>query len=138
MVLNTQVDRALHKRNMTLENSRKLIIATAAALFLLTGCDRVVNFNPHPRVTYTIKGNRNSELYPLDVKRNGEDVRIELKKPALIPKIFLLDASGRRIAFDYKMTGSTLIVPGKFDHLQLLEDGSEPIDIYAAKNSIYP
>ncbi len=106
------------------------MLAILTTLFL-TACDKVVNFNPPSNITFTIKGDRASELYPVSVKSEGEDVRIELKKPAPELKISSLDASGRRMAFNFEVTGSAVILPGKFDHIELRGDGGATVDIFA-------
>jgi hypothetical protein len=123
----TQGCRAVDRRENALNHIKRLSILAAAALLLLAACDNAVN--PNKRVPYLIKGDPHSVLYPLDVKRDSEDVRIELKESAPVPEVFSVDASGRAVAFNFTVEGNTLIVPGKFDHLRLRYKGAEAIDI---------
>lgn len=114
-----------------MNNFNKLIIPAAAALLLLAACDRAVNVNK--RVPYAIEGDPHSVLYPLEVKRDSEDVRIQLKQFAPVPEVFSVDPSGRTVAFNFTVAGNTLIVPGKFDHLRLRHEGAQAIDIISVE-----
>lgn len=112
---------------MALNNFNRLIILAAAALPLLAACDQAVMVSNEP--PYIIKGDRHSALYPLLVKRDGEDVRIELNLAAPVPEIFSIDAAGHAIAFNFTKAGNEFIVPGKFEHLRLLHAGAATVDI---------
>ena len=72
-----------------------------------------------------------SALYPLVVKREGEDVHIELNQSAPVPEISSIDAMGHAMAFNFTQAGNTLTVPGKFDHLRLRHAGAAVIDIFS-------
>jgi len=114
-----------------LNRLNKWAILLAVVSMLLSGCDNAVR--PNARTNYTISGDRQSMLYPLDVKTDGEDVRIQLKDKAPAPEIFSLDESGHAETFNFRSEGSTLIVPGKFDHLQLRHPGAQAVDLYRDK-----
>ncbi|HEY8101078.1 MAG TPA: TrbG/VirB9 family P-type conjugative transfer protein [Burkholderiaceae bacterium] len=109
----------------------KLIIPVLTTLSLLTACDNAVRVKKN--VTYSIKGDPQNVIYPLAVKPDSEDVRIQMKESAPIPEIFSIDARENAVAFNFTTEGSTIIVPGKFDHLQLRLKGAKPIDIIGSK-----
>ena len=112
---------------MALNYLNKLNMLVAASLISLTACDNAVMVSTN--VPYIIKGDSNSVLYPLNVKRNGEDVFIQFKKTSPVTEVFLIDAFNRAIPFNFTISGDTLIVPGKFDHLRLGHGKLEAIDI---------
>ena len=111
---------------MASNNFNRLIIMSATLLGL-AACDQAVMANKSAR--YLIKGDPHSALYPIEVKRDGEDVRIVLHDAAPVPAIFSVDALGRAVAFHFTIKGTALIVPGKFDHLQLRHEGTGAVDI---------
>lgn len=114
---------------MALHHFKRLTVLAAAALALLAACDNAVTV--HHGAPYIIKGDRHSALYPLAVKRDGEDVRIELDAAAPVPEVLLIEASGHALAFNFTQAGKTLTVPGKFDHLSLRHAGAATIDIFS-------
>lgn len=109
----------------------RVIVLAVTTLLLLSACDNAVRANKN--VTYTIKGDTQSLIYPLAVKQDSEDVRIQMKQSAPLPEIFSIDAKGNAVAFIYTSEGDAIIVPGKFDHLQLRHAGTKPIDIISAR-----
>ncbi|OWW20416.1 hypothetical protein AYR66_13905 [Noviherbaspirillum denitrificans] len=103
------------------------LLVGAVALLLVTACDKAVRY--HISASYVIKGNPDSALYPLEVKESNEDVLIRLKKAMPVPEVVSLDADGHEVPFYFTMNGDTLLVPAKFDHLQLRYKGSDATDI---------
>lgn len=108
---------------------RAILLAALPALLILSACDKIVELNANQNDSYVIKGDARSDLYPLDLKRDGEDVRIRLKKSVPTPEIVSLDPAGHALPFYFNMDGDTLIVPGKFDRIVLRRPGIEPIEI---------
>lgn len=108
---------------------RAILLVALPALFILSACDKAVELNANQNDSYVIKGNAQSDLYPLDLKRDGEDVRIRLKKPVPTPEIVSLDPAGHALPFYFNTDGDTMIVPGKFDRIVLRRPGTEPIEI---------
>lgn len=110
--------------------SNKLAVAAIFLLPLLAACDKAVKINDEV-VSYVVKGDRHSVLYPFLVQQSGEDVRIQLQEAVPMPEILSIDTSGHAVAFNFTMEGNKLIVPGKFDHLQLRRAGAATIDIFS-------
>ena len=98
-----------------------------SAFFLLAGCQKAVKA-PIDSV-YVIKGNKQSALFPIDVKQNSEDVLIQLKTDAPLPEISSLDLAGNKIPFNFHIVNNTIVVPGKFAHLRLTHAADDAIDI---------
>lgn len=78
---------------------------------------------------YTVKGNKQSLLYPLEVKQNNEDVFIKLQANAPMPKISSFDAAENKIPFNFSLVENTIVVPNKFEHLRLSHGSDDVIDI---------
>ena len=110
---------------MTLNKSGKLLILSAI-LVLLCGCEAAVS--PHKVATYHINGDPKSALYPVSVKEISEDVVIQLPESAPASDVFSVDEAGKPVAFNFTRDGSTIVVPGKFDHLVLSRQGVPTID----------
>lgn len=107
---------------------RSTIVVSIAA-FLLIACDKVVDFQTGQGISYEVKGDSHSELYPLDLRKEGEDVRIRLRKPTPVPQIISLDPVGGALPFNFRTDGDSLVIPGKFDHIVLHRAGMESIEI---------
>ena len=101
-----------------------LLLATAS---LCVACQKAVKA-PVDAV-YIIKGNKQSLLYPLEVKQNSEDVFITLAPNAPLPEISSYDAVNNKIAFNFSVVENTIVVPGKFEHLRLTHGNDDVIDI---------
>jgi len=115
-----------------LRNSTIWGIAIVVGSFLCAACDNAVRENT--KATYAVVGDKQSILYPVEVRTDSEDVRIQMKESAPTPEIFSLDASGHAEPYLFKAEGNALTVPGKFDHLQLRHPGSQAIDIFNGNN----
>ena len=102
----------------------------AAALCLISACQKAVKA-PSESI-YRIEGSKQSTLYPLEVKQNGEDVFIQLKPGAPLPEIISLDLVGNKMAFNYHFVNDTIVIPGKFEHIRLLHNGDDTIDIFSS------
>jgi type IV secretory pathway VirB9-like protein len=107
----------------------RAIIAASFLALLLMSCDKTLDFKLGQDVSYEIKGNSQSELYPVELKRDGEDVRIRMKNSTPMPEIFSIDVSGGIQPFNFKTDGDALIVPGKFDHISLRHQGVDSVEI---------
>ena len=83
---------------------------------------------------YIIKGNKQSQLYPLEVKQNSEDVFITLAPGAPLPEISSYDAAGNKIAFNFSVVDNTIVVPGKFERLRLAHGNDDVIEIIHKSN----
>ncbi len=112
---------------MALPNFTRLIILVAM-LSLLPACDKAVRSSN--AISYIVKGDPHSALYPLEVKRESEDVQIEMKHSAPLPDVFSIDAGGHALVFNFKIEGNKLVVPAKFDHLQLRHGAADKVDIF--------
>jgi hypothetical protein len=112
-----------------LTNLYRLSFMSVLVLLSLLACDRVVNSNPNQDVAYVITGDVGSTLFPIELKKDGEDVRIRLLKSAPMPEIVSIDPDGHAVPFNFKIDGDTLVVPGKFDHIALHHAGTGTIDI---------
>ncbi len=103
---------------------RLMLVAT---LLLLVACQKAVQ--APAEAVYAIRGNKLSPLYPVEVKQNSEDVYITLKSGAPLPEITSYDLAGNRISFNFSLVENTIVVPGKFQHLQLAHDKDDVVDI---------
>lgn len=117
---------------MALSKFTNIVVPITASLLLLSACDNAVIENK--AVTYQITGDKQSLLYPLSVKRDSEDVLIELKELAQLPEIVSVDALGKEVAFNYTTEQRTLVVPNKFEHIQLRHAGTAPVDIISKQH----
>ena len=110
---------------------KKLFLAIAT-MTVLVACQKAVKA-PVDAV-YSIKGNKQSLLYPLEVKQNSEDVFITLPPNAPLPEISSFDAAGNKITFNFSLVENTIVVPGKFEHLRLSHGSDDAIDILRQHN----
>ena len=94
---------------------------------LLCACQKAVR-SPET-VTYLIKGDKHSAIYPLDIVSSSEDVHIHLPPAAPDPQVWAMENNGNPVQFNFSREGDTLIVPGKFEHLQLRHAPDGAIDI---------
>jgi len=106
---------------------KRLILAAGAGLLLLAGCDNAVRSIPH--AAFIVKGDTASALYPVTVARDSEDVSITLKDTAPTPQVFSVDPAGHATEFNATINGHVLLVPGKFERLELRHDGATPVTI---------
>lgn len=106
---------------------KRLTLAAGAGLLLLAGCDNAVRVVPH--AAFVVKGDSASALYPVAVARDSEDVSITLKDTAPTPQVFSVDAAGHATQFNATINGHVLLVPGKFERLELRQDGAAPVTI---------
>lgn len=93
----------------------------------LAACDNAVQMNQ--RTSYIVKGDAHSMLYPLSVTRDSEDVHIQMRDEAPVPEVVSFDSAGRAEPFNFAVTGHMLVMPGKFDRIELRHQGAAPIDI---------
>jgi len=84
---------------------------------------------------YLIKGNKQSMLYPTEVKQNSEDVFITLKPGAPMPEISSFDAAENKIQFNFSLVENTIVVPGKFERLRLSHGSDDAIEILRQNGS---
>ena len=103
------------------------------SLFLLGACQKAVR-DPQPS-TFTMKGNVDSVLYPLEVVQQNEDVLIQLKPEAPQPQLSSRDSNGKESDYNFRSAGQTLIVPDKFDQLCLRYHGIGTVEIIR-KNAV--
>lgn len=108
-------------------HKRLVLAAAGAGLLLLAGCDNAVRARPHAALT--VKGDPASALYPLSVARESEDVNITLKDTAPTPQVFSVDAAGHATLYNATINGHVLVVPAKFERLELRHDGATPVMI---------
>ena len=104
------------------------IVSAGAVLLLMAACQKALKAPVES--SYLIKGNKQSRLYPLDVRQHSEDALIELKAGAPLPEIESLDAAGNNIKFNFHIVSNTIVVPGKFEHLHLHYGSDEAVDIF--------
>ena len=102
-------------------------LAFAVTILLMVACQKSVH--APTEAVYAIKGNKLSPLYPVEVKQNSEDVFISLKPGAPLPEITSYDIAGNKISFNFSLVENTIVVPGKFQHLQLAHEKDDVIDI---------
>lgn len=91
-----------------------------------SGCEIAVS--PPENSSFNIEGNIKSEIYPVSVKQDGEDLYVQLKDHAPDVEMSSIDLN-QTTSFNYKREGDRLIIPGKFKHIRLHSKGSEDIDI---------
>jgi hypothetical protein len=103
-----------------------------AILWALCGCQKAVK--APQEAAYTIKGDRQSTLYPIKVKQNSEDVFITLKPHAPLPEISSYDRAANKISFNFSLVENTIVVPGKFEHLRLTHANDDVVDIIRQDN----
>ena len=96
------------------------------------GCQKAVK--PPSEAVYVITGNKLSPLYPIEVKKNSEDVFITLKSGSPLPEITSFDTAGNKIEFKFSLVGNTIAVPGKFMHIRLTHGQDDAIDISYQNN----
>lgn len=94
---------------------------------LLAACDNAVLMNK--RASYVVKGDAHSVLYPVSVTRDSEDVHIQMRDEAPVPEVVSFDAAGRAEPFNFAVSGHMLVMPGKFDRIELRHQGDAPVDI---------
>jgi len=107
-------------------------LLTAAIFCALSGCQKAVK--APQEAAYAIRGDRQSTLYPVEVKQNSEDVFITLKPLAPLPEISSYDRAENKISFNFSLVGNTIVVPGKFEHLRLAQGNDNVIDIIRQHN----
>lgn len=107
------------------------ILLGAAGLLLLAACDNAVRLHAH--APYLIEGDARGALYPLSVTRDSEDVHIELKNEAPPPEVYTVDHAGHATPYNFTLTGHTLVVPGKFERIQLRHAGAEPVAVVSVE-----
>ena len=98
-----------------------------ASMLFLNGCQKAIKAPVDAH--YLIQGDVKSTIYPVDVKQNSEDVFIQLQANAPLPTIISIDATGDKIAFNYRVENNKIITPGKFTHLQMHHQHDGVIDI---------
>ena len=104
----------------------KAFIAVAT-LFALVACDHAVGVH-HPDA-YRVEGDKSSAVYPLEVREHSEDVIIQMKPEAPVPKIVFIDAQGVESPYNFRMDGDEITIPDKFAHLSLRASGVPNVEI---------
>ncbi|MBC7861160.1 MAG: hypothetical protein H7Z39_20755 [Burkholderiaceae bacterium] len=106
---------------------KRLILAAGLGLLLLAGCDNAVRAKRH--AAFIVRGDAASALYPVAVARDSENVSITLKDAAPTPQVFSIDAAGHATQFNATINGHVLMVPAKFERLELRHAGATPVTI---------
>ena len=101
--------------------------AGLAALLLLAACDHAVGVH-HPDA-YRIEGDKSSAMYPLEVREHSEDVIVQMKPGAPVPKIVFIDPQGVESPYNFRMDGDEITIPDKFAHLSLRASGLPNVEI---------
>jgi len=113
-------------------NVLKKTVMLLVSASLCVACQKAVKA-PQDAV-YSIKGSKQSLLFPLEVKQKGEDVFITLAPNAPLPEISSFDSAENKIPFNFSLVENTIVVPEKFEHLRLSHGKDDVIDIYRKNN----
>jgi hypothetical protein len=108
------------------------LVFVVSVLVLNTACERAVGVH-HP-AAFVINGDHASEIYPLEVKEQSEDVIIQMKPGAPTPLIIFIDAKGEESRYNFKMEGDQIVIPDKFSRLSLRHAGDSNVEILRKTN----
>ena len=108
-------------------NRNSQLLLVLSLLLSATACERAVGI--HRPAAFVIAGDKASEIYPLEVREQSEDVVIQMKPGAPTPHIVSIDARGEESAYNFKMEGDQIVVPDKFSHLSLRHPGDSNVEI---------
>jgi len=109
------------------------LIAIICLVLSVSACQKAVS--PPETTSYSISGDKNSPIYPQDILSSSEDVHIRLKTAAPDPQVWSYDSHGNPLQFNFSREADTLVIPGKFEHLQLRHGNDQLVDIVKNQHS---